>query len=196
MESSRNQVGLLLGIPLAVQWLGLCTFITEGKGSIPSQGTKVPQAARCSQEKTLGSCPEVHRHSGIQVSVVSAHSPAPPLSVLTDPGWEGWRPSSPRCPVHLHLHEQSLMRWTGLPPAPAIHGAPSPSPPLPLGEGGLPEVRQRQEAKVGGSSPIKGQAAQSRAAGRRAPSRVSQRWAKAGTASKHWGERRPCRVRG
>ena len=51
MESSRNQVGLLLGIPLAVQWLGLCTFITEGKGSIPSQGTKVPQAARCSQEK-------------------------------------------------------------------------------------------------------------------------------------------------
>ena len=49
MASSRNQVRLLLGIPLAVQWLQLCTFIAEGKGSIPRQGMKVPQAALCGQ---------------------------------------------------------------------------------------------------------------------------------------------------
>ena len=30
---------------LAVQWLGLCAFTTEGPGSIPGQGTKITQAA-------------------------------------------------------------------------------------------------------------------------------------------------------
>ena len=32
----------------AVQWLGLFTFTAEGLGSIPDQGTKIPQAERCS----------------------------------------------------------------------------------------------------------------------------------------------------
>ena len=27
-----------------VQWLGLCAFIAKGLGSIPGQGTKIPQA--------------------------------------------------------------------------------------------------------------------------------------------------------
>ena len=31
------------GNSLAVQWLGLHTFIAEGLGSIPSRGTKIPQ---------------------------------------------------------------------------------------------------------------------------------------------------------
>ena len=34
-----------------VQWLGLCAFTAEGVGSIPSQGTKIPQAAWCSQKQ-------------------------------------------------------------------------------------------------------------------------------------------------
>ena len=29
---------------LAVQWLGLCAFTASGRGSIPGQGTKIPQA--------------------------------------------------------------------------------------------------------------------------------------------------------
>ena len=38
------------GTSLAVQWLGLCSFIAEGPGSIPGRGTKIPQAARCGQK--------------------------------------------------------------------------------------------------------------------------------------------------
>ena len=34
---------------LAVQQLGLLALTAEGPGSIPSQGTKIPQAVRCSQ---------------------------------------------------------------------------------------------------------------------------------------------------
>ena len=34
----------ILGRSLVVQWLGLCTFTTEGAGLIPGQGTKIPQA--------------------------------------------------------------------------------------------------------------------------------------------------------
>ena len=41
----------LPGNSLAVQWLGLCAFIAEGPGSIPGQGTKIPQAVQCSQKK-------------------------------------------------------------------------------------------------------------------------------------------------
>ena len=40
-----------MGNFLAVQWLGLCTFTAEGTGSIPGQGTKIPQAVRRSQKK-------------------------------------------------------------------------------------------------------------------------------------------------
>ena len=32
-----------LGSSLVVQWLGLCALSAEGPGSIPAQGTKVPQ---------------------------------------------------------------------------------------------------------------------------------------------------------
>ena len=31
------------GNSLVVQWLGLCAFTAEGPGSIPGQGTKIPQ---------------------------------------------------------------------------------------------------------------------------------------------------------
>ena len=33
----------LLGNSLVVQWLGLHAFTAEGVGSIPDQGTKIPQ---------------------------------------------------------------------------------------------------------------------------------------------------------
>ena len=36
---------------LAVQWLGLCAFIAEDLGSIPSRGTKILQAAWRGQKK-------------------------------------------------------------------------------------------------------------------------------------------------
>ena len=34
-----------------VQCLGLCASISGGMGSIPSQGTKIPQAMQCGQKK-------------------------------------------------------------------------------------------------------------------------------------------------
>ena len=40
-----------LGSSLAAQLLGFCTFIAEGSGSIPGQGTKIPLAARHGQKK-------------------------------------------------------------------------------------------------------------------------------------------------
>ena len=42
----------LLGNSLVVQWLGLDIFHCHGPGSIPGQGTKILQAAQCSQKKT------------------------------------------------------------------------------------------------------------------------------------------------
>ena len=36
---------------LEVQWLELCALTTEGVGSIPGQGTKIPQAAWPGQKK-------------------------------------------------------------------------------------------------------------------------------------------------
>ena len=36
---------------LVVQRLGLCAFTAEGTGSIPGQGTKIPQAMLCNQNK-------------------------------------------------------------------------------------------------------------------------------------------------
>ena len=41
----------LLGNSLVVQWLGLDIFHCHGPGSIPGQGTKILQAAQCSQKK-------------------------------------------------------------------------------------------------------------------------------------------------
>ena len=41
----------LHGTSLAVQQLRLCTPITEGEGSIPGQGTRIPNAAPRGQKK-------------------------------------------------------------------------------------------------------------------------------------------------
>ena len=38
-----------IGNSLVVQWLGLYTLTAEGVGSIPTLGTKIPQAMQCSQ---------------------------------------------------------------------------------------------------------------------------------------------------
>ena len=40
-----------LGNSLVVQWLGLHAFTAEDPGSIPGQGTKIPQAASHGQKK-------------------------------------------------------------------------------------------------------------------------------------------------
>ena len=42
----------LRGSSLAVQWLGLSAFTAEVPGSIPGQGTKIPQAVQCGKNKT------------------------------------------------------------------------------------------------------------------------------------------------
>ena len=41
-----------IGNSLAVQWLGLHAFTAKGMGSIPGQGTKIPQATQYSKNKT------------------------------------------------------------------------------------------------------------------------------------------------
>ena len=40
-----------IGNSLVVQWLGLCAFTAEGQGSVPGQGTKIPQAKWHGQKK-------------------------------------------------------------------------------------------------------------------------------------------------
>ena len=39
------------GNSLAVQWLGLCALTAKDWGSIPVQGTKIPQSVQHSQKK-------------------------------------------------------------------------------------------------------------------------------------------------
>ena len=39
------------GIPLVIQWLGLCALTAKGLGSISAWGTKIPHAAGCGQNK-------------------------------------------------------------------------------------------------------------------------------------------------
>lgn len=41
----------IAGYFLGVQWLGLGAFTSEGLGSIPCRGTKIPQAMRLSQKQ-------------------------------------------------------------------------------------------------------------------------------------------------
>ena len=43
--------GSMQGDSLVVQWLGLGTFTAKGQGSIPDQGTKIPQATQCGKKK-------------------------------------------------------------------------------------------------------------------------------------------------
>ena len=48
-----------MGTSLAVQWLEVFPFTAEGVGSIPGQGTKIPQAAHVAKKKkkkSVGSC--------------------------------------------------------------------------------------------------------------------------------------------
>ena len=49
--SSQQKREARHGSSLVVQWLGLCALTAEGPGSIPGQGTKIPQAAWHSQNK-------------------------------------------------------------------------------------------------------------------------------------------------
>ena len=42
---------MFTGNSLEVQWLGLSAFIAEDLGSIPGQGTKIPQALQYGQKK-------------------------------------------------------------------------------------------------------------------------------------------------
>ena len=43
-KSRKLNTIIYIGNFLVVQWLGLCTFTTEGTGSIPGWGNKIPQA--------------------------------------------------------------------------------------------------------------------------------------------------------
>ena len=40
------------GNSLVVQWLGLSAFTAKSVSSVPSQGTKIPKAAWCSQKQS------------------------------------------------------------------------------------------------------------------------------------------------
>ena len=44
-----------MGNFLVVQQLGLHVFTTEGPGSIPGRGTKIPQAMQPAKKKDMGS---------------------------------------------------------------------------------------------------------------------------------------------
>ena len=46
-----SKVSVLTSLP--VQWLGLHAFTISRTGSIPAQGTKIPQTAWCPHPKTL-----------------------------------------------------------------------------------------------------------------------------------------------
>ena len=55
---------IIKGNSLVVQWLGLCAF-TEGEGSIPGRGTKIPQAVQCSH-KYIHTYIHTHIHTYIK----------------------------------------------------------------------------------------------------------------------------------
>ena len=43
----------IVGTSLEAQWLGVHALTAEGLGSIPSWGTKIPQATWCSQKQNF-----------------------------------------------------------------------------------------------------------------------------------------------
>ena len=49
------------GTSLLLQWLGLCVAHARGTGSIPSWGTKIPHAVRCSKKYLKKKKKEEHR---------------------------------------------------------------------------------------------------------------------------------------
>ena len=63
----RNQIS---GNSLVVQWLGLCAFPAEGSGSIPGQGTKIPQVAQCSQKRKKSPEEEKKKKKEIKFEIV------------------------------------------------------------------------------------------------------------------------------
>ena len=42
---------VISGTSMDVQWLGLWAFTVKGPGSIPGQGSKIPQAVQCGQKQ-------------------------------------------------------------------------------------------------------------------------------------------------
>ena len=48
---THHQNGDKLGTSLVIQWLGFCTFTTEGLGSIPGQETKYLQLQGIAKKK-------------------------------------------------------------------------------------------------------------------------------------------------
>ena len=62
----------LMGNFLVVQWLGFGTFISGAPGSIPGQGSKIPQASWCDKKKlTLDKLESTERKSGQHSKVPS-----------------------------------------------------------------------------------------------------------------------------
>ena len=47
---------------LAVQWLGLCTFIARALGSIPGWGTKIPHALKHNRKQKARSSKQPEGH--------------------------------------------------------------------------------------------------------------------------------------
>ena len=64
---------------LAVQWLGLSAFTAEGQGpgSIPGQGTRMPQATQRGQKKTNNESKlrskRIKKHERIMTHISDAH---------------------------------------------------------------------------------------------------------------------------
>jgi len=56
---------------LAAQWLGFHVFTRRGTGSIPGQGTKIPQTTWCPTPKILSVCryPVSHLHQDWATSI-------------------------------------------------------------------------------------------------------------------------------
>ena len=52
------------GNSLAAQWLGLCTFTAMGPGSIPGQGTEIPQDAGHGQKTKQNKTKRINRDYG------------------------------------------------------------------------------------------------------------------------------------
>ena len=70
------QQAFLLGISLAVQWLGLCASTAGGLGSIPGQGTEVPQVSVQGKKKKK----EIKNKTKKQASLLNASLSQQPIA--------------------------------------------------------------------------------------------------------------------
>ena len=57
----------------AFQWLGLCTSTAAGPGSIPGQGTKIPQAALCGLKKTKQNKTHPNKQKKLSLWYINIH---------------------------------------------------------------------------------------------------------------------------